>query len=385
MKLRYGMNPNQWVQAAPSVGDRWPVHVVHGVPSYVNLLDALNGWQLVREVSQALHLPTAASFKHVSPAGVAVAGAVDDGMLAICGLNRDHVSPSAGAYLRCRDVDPRSSYGDMVAVSHHVDADLAQVLADVVSDGIIAPAFEPGTVAALSRKKAGSFLILQADETFVPPDIETRDVHGLRLTQSRDTNPLDESALANRRVGASLPQAAIDDLLLGLITLRYTQSNSVCYVRDGITLGIGAGQQSRIDCTRLAGAKVDTWWQRRLPAVRDLVFRRGVRRQERINWQVRCAEGVLTSEEQHDLNQALVSQFEEPGLQQRVAWARQLDLVSFASDGALPFRDNVDEAHRHGVSYIAEPGGSNRTGDVEEACREHGITLVHTGRRLFHH
>ncbi len=384
MQLRYGMNPGQRAQAIPSVGEKWPLRVVNGDPSYINLLDALNGWQLVREASRALAQPAATSFKHVSPAGAAVAGPLDPATASLYGVGSDRLSAVASAYLRCRDVDPRSSYGDFVAVSHPVDDDLAQVLSRVVSDGIIAPAFEPGTISSLARKKAGTFLILQADETFTPPDFESRDVHGLRLTQSRDTAPL-TLTLADPSADEALTQSAWNDLQLGLITLRYTQSNSVCYIRDGITLGIGAGQQSRIDCTRLAGSKVDTWWRRRHPALADLKFHKGVRRQERINWQVRCAEGDLSPDEDDRLGQALTSPLIPLSDDQRNDWARRLDRVAFASDGALPFRDNVDEARRHGVDYIAEPGGSARSGDVQAACRQHGISLVPTDRRLFHH
>lgn len=384
MQLRYGTNPHQPAQAFPSVGEKWPVRVIHGDPSYINLLDALNAWQLVREASQALARPAATSFKHVSPAGAALAGPPDPAMTAQYGLGSDRLSAVAGAYLRCRDVDPRSSYGDFVAVSDPVDHDLAHLLSRVVSDGIIAPGFEAGTVEVLARKKAGAFLILQADETFTQPETESRDVHGLRLTQRRDSAPL-TLALPDAAVGDPLPQSAMDDLLLGLITLRYTQSNSVCYVRDGVTLGIGAGQQSRIDCTRLAGAKVDIWWRRRHPAFRELAFRKRVRRQERINWQVRCAEGDLSPDEDRRLNQALASPMIHLSDDQRQEWAQRLDRVAFASDGALPFRDNVDEARRHGVAYIADPGGSIRSGEVQAACREHNITLVPTDRRLFHH
>jgi phosphoribosylaminoimidazolecarboxamide formyltransferase / IMP cyclohydrolase len=306
VQLRYGINPHQTAHAEPIVPGRAPVRVVHGSPSYLNLLDALNGWQLVRLASRTLGRPAAASFKHVSPAGAAIGGTV------------------ANAYRRARDADPKSSYGDFAAVSHPVDAELADNLQRVVSDGIVAPGYEEGTVAQLSKKKRGTFLILEADPDFVAPTEEVRDVYGLRLTQHRDDDP---PSLQNHE---PLPENAHGDLQLGMIVLRYTQSNAVCYVRDGQTLGIGAGQQSRIDCTALAGAKVETWWARRHPD------------------------------------------------------CRPTDLA-YVSDGALPFRDNVDEAARHGVRYLAEPGGSIRSPEVERACDEHGITYVRTSRRLFHH
>ncbi|HJP75636.1 MAG TPA: phosphoribosylaminoimidazolecarboxamide formyltransferase [Pseudonocardiaceae bacterium] len=359
MELRYGINPTQSARAVAI--DRWPIWVINGSPSYINLLDALNGWQLVRTAGRALGLPAAASFKHVSPAGAAVA----DGL--------------AEAYARARDADPKSSYGDFVAVSEPVDAELAEVLRGVVSDGIIAPGFAPGTVEVLRRKKSGRFLVVEADADFVPTEVESREVFGVRVSQETA-----EPELTGEMLGDGLPDGARRDLLLGLVVARYTQSNSVCYVRDGVTIGIGAGQQSRVDCTRLAGAKADVWWLRRHPAVRALTFRPQVRRQDRINWRVRFAEGDLT-EAEWGLLAAEVEMPQELGAAERAAWVAKLDGVSFASDGALPFRDNVDHAHRHGVRYIAEPGGSIRSGEVEDACRQHGITLVRTGIRLFHH
>lgn len=342
MELRYGMNPHQRPALAVPT-ESAPLSVISGQPSYINLLDALNGWQLVREADALLGRPAATSFKHVSPAGAALPGDVDDVTAELYGTGK----PGAltAAYLRARDADPRSSYGDFVAVSRPVDAELAELLTGVVSDGIIAPGFEAGTVSRLSGKKRGQFLVLQADPDFVPPPLESRDVYGMRITQPRDDEPIDPALPA--------------DVRLGMIVLRYTQSNSVVYVRDGATLGIGAGQQSRIDCTRIAGAKVDTWWQRRSPAVRRLPLRG--RRQERVNQQVAHAEN------------------------QPRDWMSTLDDVTFVSDGSLPFRDNVDEAARHGVRVIAEPGGSVRSPDVRNACREHGITLLDTGMRLFHH
>lgn len=360
VELRYGINPGQAAHAEAI--DQWPIRVINGSPSYINLLDALNGWQLVRAAGRALGLPAAASFKHVSPAGAAVA----DGL--------------ADAYARARDADPKSSYGDFVAVSEPVNADLAEKLSGVVSDGIVAPGFEAGTVEVLRRKKKGRFLIVEADREFVPPTVESRDVFGVRIVREAV-----EPELTAELLPAGLPTGAARDLLLGLVVARFTQSNSVCYVRDGVTIGIGAGQQSRVDCTRLAGRKADVWWLRQHPSVRALRFRPELRRQDRINWGIRFAEGDLTEVEWGLLRAALVSGVEVLGARERAAWVAKLDDVAFASDGALPFRDNVDHAHRHGVRYLAEPGGSIRSGEVEDACREHGITLVRTGIRLFHH
>ncbi|POX45885.1 phosphoribosylaminoimidazolecarboxamide formyltransferase [Streptomyces sp. Ru72] len=384
MKLRYGINPQQQAaHATPVASGRWPVRLLHGEPSYINMLDALNGWQLVHEAGQALGRPAAASFKHVSPAGAAVSGAVDEVTAELYGVAGHEVGALASAYLRARDADPKSSYGDFAAVSRPVDTELAELLTGMVCDGIVAPGYEPGTVERLRRKKNGRFLIMEADAGFVPPHEEAREVFGLRLTQRHDEVRLSSTLLGV--VDDVLPDTAVADLLLGLAVLRHTQSNSVCYLRDGMTLGIGAGQQSRVDCTRLAGAKVDTWWLRRHPSVRALSFRPGVRRQDRINWQIRFIEGDLTPDEAERLAEALSTPAGELTADARVRWIQRLDQVAFASDGALPFRDNVDHAHRHGVQYIAEPGGSIRSDEVEQACREHRITLARTGLRLFHH
>jgi phosphoribosylaminoimidazolecarboxamide formyltransferase/IMP cyclohydrolase len=386
MELRYGMNPHQvTADAAPVLPGRWPLRVLNGRPSYINMLDALNGWQLVQEASDALGRPAATSFKHVSPAGAAVSGPVDSVIAELYGVADSSLSEVASAYLRARDADPKSSYGDFAAVSHPVDDALAEVMAGVVCDGVVAPGYAPGTVGRLSRKKGGRFLVMEADPAFTPPSREAREVYGLRLAQDRDQAPLSADVLARTSPGDALPPGAAADLLLGLVVLRYTQSNSVCYLRGGMTLGIGAGQQSRVDCTRLAGAKVDTWWLRRHPAVRALAFQAGTRRQDRINWQIRFIEGDLTADERQRLADALSAPAQVMTADDRSLWLAHLDGIAFASDGALPFRDNVDHARKHGVRYLAEPGGSVRSQEVEAACREHGILLARTGLRLFQH
>jgi phosphoribosylaminoimidazolecarboxamide formyltransferase/IMP cyclohydrolase len=365
MRLRYGMNPQQvTADATPVTPGNWPVRVVNGQPSLINMLDALNGWQLVHEASQLLGGPAAASFKHTSPAGAALSGPVDEVTAGLYGAESSD-SGVASAYLRARDADPKSSYGDFAAVSSPVDATLARLLAGVVCDGIIAPGYDPGTVVQLSKKKNGSFLIMEADPSFTPPPRESREVFGVRLTQDRDPVRISGDIL-ELAAGQPLSQAAVDDVLLGLIVLRYTQSNSVCYLRAGMTLGIGAGQQSRVDCTQLAGAKTDTWWLRRHPAIRALSFAPDVRRQDKINRQLRFIETDLPPDE-------------------RAAWLRHLTGVAFVSDGYLPFRDNIEQASRHGVTCVAEPGGSIHSSDIADACAEYGISLVRTGLRLFHH
>jgi phosphoribosylaminoimidazolecarboxamide formyltransferase/IMP cyclohydrolase len=372
MNLRYGINPHQRPATATPLASA-PVRLVHGEPSYLNFLDALTAWQLVREASTALGLPAAASFKHVSPAGAAVAGTIDPVMADSYRVDATTTGPSTSAYLRARDADPKSSYGDFAAVSEPVDLELATALRPLACDGIIAPGFEAGAVDMLSAKKQGTFLVLEADDSYQPPAEEHRDIYGVRLTQPRDN-----LALTREHLGHGLPEIVTRDLLLGMIVLRYTQSNSVAYLNNGMAIGIGAGQQSRVDCTRLAGAKADTWWLRRHAKVRSLPHGAGGRIQDRLNAQIQFAEGdaTLTSA---DLD------VEPLTADERRDWLRLLDDVSFVSDGAIPFRDNIDHAHRHGVRYIAEPGGSIRSDDVRAACQEYGITLIQTGIRLFRH
>jgi phosphoribosylaminoimidazolecarboxamide formyltransferase/IMP cyclohydrolase len=381
MQLRYGMNPHQAARVAGPAGPG-PVRVVHGQPSYINLLDALNGWQLVRAAAIAAGGPAAASFKHVSPAGVAVAGPVDPAARAVWGLDAEP-GPLASAYVRARDADPKSSFGDMVAVSEPVDAELAAFLRRVVADGIIAPGFEPGAVATLAAKKGGAFLVLEADPAWQPPARERRDVFGLVLEQERDVTPVTADLLAVAG-GGPLPAAAARDALLGLVTLRFTQSNSVALVRDGMTLGIGAGQQNRVDCVRLAAAKARSWWLRRHPQIRALAAA-GLSRQELLNWQLRLADGDMTPSQTAEFTRLFPAQAASLAAEVLAGWTAQLDGVTLASDGFLPFRDNVEHASRAGVRYVAEPGGSSRSGDVAAACEEYGMTLIRTGLRLFHH
>jgi phosphoribosylaminoimidazolecarboxamide formyltransferase/IMP cyclohydrolase len=363
MQLRYGTNPHQPATISP-VHDHSPIRLISGEPSYINILDAVGAWQLVQEARTAFDRPAAASFKHVSPAGAALAGPVDAAISTTYGIEPASGSVTS-AYVRARDADPKSSYGDFVAVSHPVDAELAEFLQRLACDGIIAPGYDADVVGKLAAKKRGTFLVLEGDNDFQPPTEEIREIYGLRLTQRRDDLPLTRASLGEPVVG-TLPTAAIDDLLLGMIVMRYTQSNSVGYVRDGMAIGIGAGQQSRIDCTSLAGAKADTWWLRRHPAVLADSDRADLKLQERITRQLDYLENSLTATE-------------------RQAWLSRLTKVALVSDGAIPFRDNIDEARRHGVRYVAEPGGSLRSHEVAEACGEYGLALAQTGTRLFRH
>ena len=385
MKLKYGTNPHQWFAAAePVAPGTEPLRLRSGNPSLINLLDALNAWQLVREARAALGLPAATSFKHVSPAGAAVAAALPPDLARAYEVEGALLTPAATAYVRARGADPKSSFGDFVALSDPVDRETARFLAGVVSDGIVAPGFEEGAFQILAGKKEGSFVVFEADPRFTPPEREAREVFGMRLVQDRNQRPITLSDVENAVCG-DLTDAARRDLVLGLVSIKYTQSNSVGFALGGQLIGIGAGQQSRIDCTKIAGAKADLWHLRRHPKVLGLRFRKGIKRQERINWRVRFLEGDLTRHEEAALREALDGPFEPLTAEEKRAWARGLDGVSLVSDGFIPFRDNVDVASRHGVRFIAEPGGSTRDAEVEAACREYGITLVHTKLRLFHH
>jgi len=385
MQLKYGCNPHQTYAAVePLTSGQMPVEILSGKPSLINFLDALNAWQLVREAGAALQLPAAASFKHVSPAGAAVAVTLDAELERVYEVQGKELTPLATAYVRARGADPKSSFGDFVALSERVDVSTAEFLKGVVSDGIVAPDFEPAALDILKAKKGGSFIVLRADAQFEPPELEAREVFGMRLVQTRNNRAVTRDDLANVVCG-ELSEDARRDLLLGLIVLKYTQSNSVGYALGGQMIGIGAGQQSRVDCTKLAGAKADVWHLGRHPKVLGLEFKRGVRRQERINWRVRFIEGDLTRAEEESLRDALGGPLELLGEAERRSWIEQLDGVSLVSDGFLPFRDNIDHAARHGVRYIAQPGGSSRDAEIQKTCREYGISMVHTGLRLFHH
>ena len=385
MRLRYGCNPHQTYAAAEGLDGRQPpLQLLHGSASMINLLDALNAWQLVAEVRNALDLPAAASFKHVSPAGAAVAVPLSDDLARVYEVSGRELTPAATAYVRARGADPKSSFGDFVALSDPVDEATASFLRGVVSDGIVAPGYDAAAFDMLCGKKSGGFLVIQADADFQPPERESRQVFGMELVQDRNNRAV-TSADLDHVVCGTLTEAARRDLLLGLITLKYTQSNSMGYAIDGQMIGIGAGQQSRVDCTKLAGEKVDVWHLRRHPKVQGLKFKPAIRRQERINWRVRFIEGDLTASEVHALQQALDQPFEPLTDDEKRAWLKQLSGVSMVSDGFIPFRDNIDHASRHGVTYIAQPGGSARDDEVETACREYGMTMVHTGLRLFHH
>lgn len=386
MKLKYGCNPNQpFAEVVALKGDESPIQILNGNPGFINFLDAINAWQLVAEARAALNLPAAASFKHVSPAGAAVAVPLSDDLIRSYEVEGKELTPAATAYVRARGADPKSSFGDFVALSDEVDVATAKFLKPLVSDGIIAPSYEPEALEILSKKKKGSFTVMQADPNFTPPELESREMFGMRLTQTRNNDPVTPSQLDNVVCG-ELTEAARRDLLLGLVTLKYTQSNSVGYALDGQMIGIGAGQQSRVDCTKLAGGKADVWHLMRHPKVLDLKFKDSVKRQERINFRVRYIEGDLVDSEREQLQAALDEPLQLMSAEEKAAWIRdELDGVCLASDAFLPFADNIDHAAKHGVRFAAQPGGSIRDADIEAACKRYGIAMAHTGVRLFHH
>ncbi len=377
--MRYGMNPHQSASIVAGHGPR----VINGEPSMINYLDALNAFELVREADAATGKPAAASFKHVSPAGAALAGSVDATAARIWRVDEADDGGLLSAYVRARDADPKSSFGDVVALSRPVGLATAEFLRTVVCDAVIAPGFEPGAAGVLAAKRGGGFLVLEADPGRVPPASERRDVLGVTIEQDRDTVPV-ATVLPD---DGTLDAKTRTDALLGLVTLRYTQSNSVAFVRDGAALGIGAGQQNRVDCVRLAGAKARTWWLRRHPFVDDLPSVGGMGRQDRLNWQIRCAGQEMTAAQLQEFESLFGtearSRYEDATW--RGEWTATLSGVTMTSDGYLPFRDNVEHAAAAGVTTIVEPGGSTRTSEVADSAASHSIAHVQTGLRLFHH
>lgn len=375
MDLRYGMNPNQPHARIEPVGDRLPFEVVSGSPGFINLLDALNAWQLVREAAAATGRVAATSFKHVSPAGAAVDGPVPGFLLDVLRTSDDQLSPVASAYLRARSSDPRASYGDFIAISHEVDESCARMVKKVVSDGIIAPGYTPQAREILASKRDGKYLVLQADPGFEPPATETREIFGVRMIQDADITPLTvESELGNVVTG-SADDTIRADLILGLIALKYTQSNSVAYSRAGQVIAIGAGQQSRIACTALAGEKLATWLWIQHERIRDVAAAQ--KGQDRLNLLYALALGDAAG-----AGELITEALSED---ERAAILADTTGISFTSDGFLPFSDNVEEAHKYGVSAIAAPTGSVRDDAVFDRCKELGITFIGTPRRYFHH
>jgi AICAR transformylase/IMP cyclohydrolase PurH len=384
--LRYGCNPHQAPARVFSAEGELPITVLSGAPGYINLCDALNAWQLVKELKTALGLPAAASFKHVSPAGAAVGLPLPEPLKQACFVEDMELSPLAAAYARARGADRMSSFGDWAALSDECDAATARILKREVSDGVIAPGYSPEALEILKAKRDGKYHVIQVDPAYAAPELERREIFGVTFEQKRNTlvpgpGMLERVVTRNRE----LPPEARRDLLLAQITLKYTQSNSVCYAFDGQVIGVGAGQQSRVHCTRLAGAKADKWFLRQHPDVLGLRFRAGVNRADRNNAIDQYLEDWLSPAEER----LWAEQFEQVprrlDMAAKRAYLATRKGVSLGSDAFFPFRDNVDRAQASGVSYIVQPGGSVRDDVVIQACDEYGMVMCFTGTRLFHH
>lgn len=388
IELKYGCNPNQKPSKIYMAdGSDLPVTVLSGKPGFINFLDALNSWQLVSELKQATGLPAAASFKHVSPAGAAVGLPLSDVLKKIYRVGDLELSPLACAYARARGADRMSSYGDFIALSDTCDVQTARLISREVSDGVIAPDYTQEALEILKAKRKGSYNVVKLDVDYVPAPIEHKDVFGITFEQGRNELVIDSKLFENRPTkNQNIPQAAERDLIIALIALKYTQSNSVCYVKDGQAIGIGAGQQSRIHCTRLAGSKADIWWLRQHEKALNLRFKDGVRRADKDN-----AVDVYLSDDSEDVladgvwQELFTEKPEELTREEKKAWLRQLTGVSLGSDAFFPFGDNIERAHRSGVQYIAQPGGSIRDDNVIEVCDKYDIAMAFTGIRLFHH
>ena len=389
LALKYGCNPNQKPSRIYMDDDRdLPIEVLSGRPGYINFLDAFNGWQLVRDLIAATGLPAASSFKHVSPAGAAVGLPLDETLRKIYWVDdMGELSPLACAYARARGADRMSSFGDFIALSDVCDKDTASLIKREVSDGVIAPGFTDEALEILKAKKKGNYCVIKIDENYRPAPLEHKQVFGITFEQGRQELPIDDELLSNVVTeNKEIPEAAKRDLKIALITLKYTQSNSVCFVKDGQAIGVGAGQQSRVHCTRLAGQKADNWFLRQCPKVLDLQFVDGIRRADRDN-----AIDVYIGDEYMDVlaDGAWQKVFtEKPEVftkEEKRAWLDQMQDVTLGSDAFFPFSDNIERAHKSGVKYIAEPGGSVRDDLVIETCDKYNMAMAFTGIRLFHH
>lgn len=389
LELKYGCNPNQKPSRIyVADGSELPITVLSGKPGYINFLDAFNGWQLVKELKKETGLPAATSFKHVSPAGAAVGLPLDETLRKIYWVDdMGELSPLACAYARARGADRMSSFGDFIALSDVCDADTASIIKREVSDGVIAPGFTDEALEILCQKKNGNYCVIQIDENYTPAPMEHKEVYGVTFEQGRQELPIDDELLSNIvTANKNLPEAAKRDMKVALITLKYTQSNSVCFVKDGQAIGVGAGQQSRVHCTRLAGQKADNWFLRQSPQVMNLQFVDNIRRADRDN-----AIDVYIGEEYMDVlaDGAWEKIFKvKPEVftrEEKRAWLDQMSGVTLGSDAFFPFSDNIERAHKSGVQYIAEPGGSVRDDAVIECCDKYDMVMAFTGIRLFHH
>eukprot|EP00403_Amphidinium_massartii_P047057 CAMPEP_0178458970 /NCGR_PEP_ID=MMETSP0689_2-20121128/47847_1 /TAXON_ID=160604 /ORGANISM="Amphidinium massartii, Strain CS-259" /LENGTH=611 /DNA_ID=CAMNT_0020085349 /DNA_START=57 /DNA_END=1892 /DNA_ORIENTATION=+ len=385
--LKYGCNPHQLPAGLCSVGGgKLPFDVLSGTPGYINLLDAVNAWQLVHELSQATGKPAAASFKHVSPAGAAIGIPLNDEEKSVYEVVGKELTETAAAYVRARNADPMCSFGDFVAVSGKVDIATANILKIEVSDGIIAGDFEPEALEVLKAKKQGKFIILKADEAFKLPDFEYRTCGGVGFMQKRNDALFDASRLAKVVTKQQdLPEAAKLDLILASVAIKFTQSNSVGYAKGGMMLGVGAGQQSRVDCVKLAGRKVTTWRMRFHPKVKGLKFKEGVKRQDRVNARVRFIEGDMDEVELKQWQSNFDEVPEFLTAEEKSSFLKELSGVAISSDAFFPFRDSIDCATKLGVKFVAQPGGSVADAEVIEACDTYGMAMAFTDLRLFHH
>ena len=388
LELKYGCNPNQKPSRIYMEEGELPIQVLNGKPGYINILDAFNGWQLVRELKKATGLHAATSFKHVSPAGAAVGLPLSDTLAKIYWVDDlGELSPLACAYARARGADRMSSYGDFIALSDVCDVSTANMIKREVSDGVIAPGYEPEALEILKSKKRGNYNVIQIDSAYVPAPIEKKQVFGITFEQGRNELNIDDKFFDNIVTeNKELTEEAKRDLAISMITLKYTQSNSVCYVKDGQAIGIGAGQQSRIHCTRLAGQKADNWWLRQSPQVMGLQFKDEIRRADRDN-----AIDIYMGDEYMDVladgvwENTFKVKPEVFTREEKRAWLDKLTDVALGSDAFFPFGDNIERAHKSGVKYIAQPGGSIRDDNVIDTCNKYGIEMSFTGIRLFHH
>jgi len=388
LALKYGCNPNQKPSRIFLEDKELPIEVLNGRPGYINFLDAFNGWQLVKELKEATGLPAATSFKHVSPAGAAVGLPLSEVEKKIYWVDDSiELTPLANAYARARGADRMSSFGDFISLSDVCDVATAMLIKPEVSDGVIAPGYEPEALEILKSKKKGNYNVIKIDPDYVPEQLERKQVFGITFEQGRNEMPIDEAFLGNIVTeNKDIPEDAKRDLIIALITLKYTQSNSVCYAKGGQAIGIGAGQQSRIHCTRLAGQKADNWLLRQCPKVLNLPFKEDVARPNRDN-----AIDVYMSDDYEDViadgqwQQFFTEQPEPLTREEKKAWLAQMDEVALASDAFFPFSDNIDRAKRSGVKYIAQPGGSVRDDIVIESCNNYDMVMFFSGMRLFHH
>ena len=389
LELKYGCNPNQKPSRIYMAdGSELPIEVLNGKPGYINFLDAFNGWQLVRELKKATGLPAATSFKHVSPAGASVGRPMSDTLKKIYWVDdMGDLSPLACAYARARGADRMSSFGDFISLSDVCDADTARLIKREVSDGVIAPGYTDEALEILKAKKNGNYNIIKIDENYTPAPLEHKQVFGVTFEQGRQELPIDDELLSNIVTeNKNIPEEALIDMKISLIVLKYTQSNSVCFVKDGQAIGIGAGQQSRVHCTRLAGQKADNWWLRQCPKVMNLPFKEKIRRADRDN-----AIDLYIGDEYTDVladgawENILTEKPEVFTKEEKRAWLDKLTDVTLGSDAFFPFFDNIERAHKSGVKYIAQPGGSVRDDAVIDCCNKYNMAMAFTGIRLFHH